>query len=254
MRDLELAGRVAIVTGGESGIGRAICELFAAEGASIVIADLSPGDAAESISKRGGGAAVQVQADVRSQRDARRVVGEAVRRFGGVDILCNNAGIELLKPMVETTEEEWDRVMDTNLKGAFLLSKFAIPEMIKRGGGSIVNTASQLGLVGLENFTAYCASKAGVILLTRAMALEQAPNGIRVNCICPGPVETPMLERELKTERDPEAARRMWAGRLPIGRLGKPEEIAQAALFLASDRSSFSVGQALVIDGGYVIR
>jgi NAD(P)-dependent dehydrogenase (short-subunit alcohol dehydrogenase family) len=249
---LELSGKVAIVTGGDSGIGRAISELFAAEGASVVIADISDGGTARSISKKGA-IALHVKTDVRDEKQVRRLVAHAKRRFGGIDILCNNAGIELLKPMTETTEEEWEKVMQTNLKGVFLASKHVIPEMLERGGGAIVNTASQLGLVGLENFTAYCASKGGVILLTRSMALEYARQNIRVNCICPGPVQTPMLERELLTEQDPEAARKMWARRQPVGRLGQPQEIAQAARFLASERSSFVIGHALVIDGGYTL-
>jgi NAD(P)-dependent dehydrogenase (short-subunit alcohol dehydrogenase family) len=249
---LELSGKVAIVTGGDSGIGRAISELFAAEGASVVIADISDGGTARSISKKGA-IALHVKTDVRDEKQVRRLVAHAKRRFGGIDILCNNAGIELLKPMTETTEEEWEKVMQTNLKGVFLASKHVIPEMLERGGGAIVNTASQLGLVGLENFTAYCASKGGVILLTRSMALEYARQNIRVNCICPGPVQTPMLERELLTEQDPETARKMWARRQPVGRLGQPQEIAQAALFLASERSSFVIGHALVIDGGYTL-
>ncbi len=252
VKELELSGKVAIVTGGDSGIGRAISELFAAEGASVVIADITEGTTAGSIT-RAGGAAWHVKADVRSDKDARRLVGAASERFGGVDILCNNAGVELLKPMTETTEEEWDRVLDTNLKGVFLVSRYAVPEMVKRGGGVIVNMASQLGLVGLENFATYCASKGGVVLLTKTMALEQIRHNIRVNCICPGPIQTPMIERELMTEPDPEAARRMWVGRQPIGRLGRPEEVAQTALFLASPRSSFVIGHALVVDGGYTL-
>jgi 3-oxoacyl-[acyl-carrier protein] reductase len=252
---LELSGKVAIVTGGDSGIGKAISELFAAEGASVVIADMNDGGTADSISKEGSGGrrAIYVKTDVRNEKQVRRLVAQTKKRFGGIDILCNNAGIELLKPMTQTTEEEWDRIMQTNLKGVFLVSKHVIPEMVERGGGAIVNTASQLGLVGLENFTAYCASKGGVVLLTRSMALECARQNIRVNCICPGPVQTPMLERELLTEADPAAARKTWAGRQPIGRLGQPREIAQAALFLASERSSFVIGHALVIDGGYTL-
>ncbi|MDA4135572.1 MAG: glucose 1-dehydrogenase [Thaumarchaeota archaeon] len=253
MKQLELSGKVAIVTGGDSGIGKAISELFAAEGASVVIVDIADGTVADSISK-GGGIAWHVKADVRSDQDAGRIVEAAVSKFGGVDVLCNNAGIELMKPMIETTEDEWDRVLDTNLKGVFLLSKHVIPEMIKRGGGSIVNTASQLGLVGLESFSAYCASKGGVILLTKAMALEHTRHNIRVNCVCPGPVETSMLERELMAQPNPDEAAKIWAERLPIRRFGTPGEVAQAVLFLASGRSSFSVGQILVVDGGYTIR
>ena len=153
---MELSGKVAIVTGGDSGIGKAISELFAAEGASVVIADISDGGTADSISKKGG-RAMHVKTDVRDEKQVKRLVAQTKRRFGGIDILCNNAGIELLKPMTRTTEEEWDRIMQTNLKGVFLTSKHVIPEMLERGGGAIVNTASQLGLVGLENFTAYCA-------------------------------------------------------------------------------------------------
>lgn len=252
MRDLELQGKVAIVTGGDSGIGKAISELLVAEGASVVIADIASGTTADSLVKAGH-PALHVRADVRSAEDAKKVVEAAVARFGGVDILCNNAGIELMKPMTKTSEDEWDRVIDTNLKSVYLFSRQVIPEMITRGGGVIVNTASQLGLVGLENFAAYCASKGGLVLLTKAMALELAQDNIRVNCVCPGPIQTPMLERELALEADPDAARKAWAEKQPIGRVGKPEEVAQAVLFLASPRSSFVVGHALVVDGGYTL-
>lgn len=239
------------MTGGDSGIGRAISELLATEGAKVVIADVADSGPADAISKRGG-VAWYVKTDVRRQEDARRLVEATIDRFGKVDILCNNAGIELMKPLAETTEEEWDRVLDTNLKGVFLLSRQVIPKMIETGGGVIVNTASQLGLVGLESFAAYCASKGGVILLTRAMALDYARYKIRVNCVCPGPIQTPMIERELKTEPEPEVARKAWAARLPLGRFGTPEEVAQAVLFLASDRSSFSIGEALEIGRAHV--
>jgi NAD(P)-dependent dehydrogenase (short-subunit alcohol dehydrogenase family) len=249
---MELAGKTAIVTGGESGIGRAISELFAAQGANVVIADLTDRGTARTIARKGG-KAVYVKTDVCSEAQAARLVSQAVKRFGGVDILCNNAGIVLFKPMSETTEDEWDRVLGTNLKGVFLVSKHAIPEMLKRKGGAIVNIASQLGLVGLEGFAAYCASKGGVVLLTKTMALEYAARNIRVNCICPGPIQTPMLESEIQMEPDPEAARKAWARKQPIGRIGSPDEIAQAALYLASERSSFVVGHALVVDGGYIL-
>ena len=249
---MELSGKTAIVTGGESGIGRAISELFASEGASVVIADLRDRGTARSIRRRGG-RAVYVSTDVRDESQVKRLVSRAVKKFGGLDILCNSAGIVLVKPVTETTGAEWDRVLGTNLKGVFLASKHAIPEMLKRSGGAIVNIASQLGLVGLENLSAYCASKGGVVLLTKTMALEYAGRNIRVNCICPGPVQTPMLESEIRMEPDPEAARRAWAQKEPIGRVGLPEEIAQAALYLASGRSSFVVGHALVVDGGYIL-
>lgn len=249
---MELTGKVAIVTGGDSGIGAAISELFAEEGASVVVADINDNGTADRITRKGG-RAVHVKTDVRDEAQVKKLIARAKSSFGRIDILCNNAGIELLKPITETSDQEWERVIQTNLKGVFLVSKHTIPEMLAGGGGTIVNTASQLGIVGLENYTAYSASKGGVILLTKSMALEYAPHNIRVNCICPGPVQTPMLERELLTVPDREAARKMWAQRQPIGRVGQPQEIAQAALFLASERSSFVVGHALVVDGGYTL-
>lgn len=248
----ELVGKVAIVTGGDSGIGRAISELFAMEGATVIVADIRDSGTTDSISKRGG-IARYVKVDVADEEQVKALAGLVGREFGGLDIVCNDAGVELMKPMTESTEGDWNRLIGVNLKGVFLVSKHAIPLMRQKQGGCIVNIASQLGLVSLPNFTLYSASKAGVILMTKSMALEYARENIRVNCICPGPVQTPMLERELAGESDKEAARKMWASRQPIGRLGQPEEIAQVALFLASSRSSFVVGHALVADGGYTI-
>ena len=251
---MELDGKIAIVTGRVSGIGRAISRLYAAEGARVVIGDIKASEeTAEDIRKRGADA-IFVRTDVRDPSQVRRLLDVTVEKYGGVDIICNNAGIELVRRLVDTTEEEWDMVINTNLRAAFLLSKYALPHMIRKGKGVIVNIASQLGLVGLENLTAYCASKGGLILLTKAMALEYAKHGIRVNCICPGAIDTPMLEREVKLMEDPDEARRMFVSKHPLGRLGTPEEIAQAALFLASDRSSFVTGESLVVDGGYVIQ
>jgi NAD(P)-dependent dehydrogenase (short-subunit alcohol dehydrogenase family) len=247
---LELAGKVAIVTGGNSGIGRAICELFAAEGARVVIADVNAYETLDPMTNRGG-ETMFIKTDIRDEDQVRNLVAQTVDAFQGVDILCNNAGIFLMKPLTETTGDEWDDVIDTNLKGAFLVSKHVIPHMVEKGGGTIVNTASQLGLVGLDRYTAYCASKGGMILLTKAMALEYARHGIRVNCVCPGAIDTPMVEKELSLEADPAVARKAWIAKHPLGRLGRAEEIAQAVLFLASERSSFATGEALVIDGGY---
>lgn len=252
---MELEGRIAIVTGGGSGIGRAISRLYAAEGAKVVIGDIKADSevTVEDIRKHGDDA-IFVRTDVRDPSQVRRLLDVAVEKYGGIDIVCNNAGIELVRRLVDTTEEEWDMVINTNLRSSFLVSKYALPRMIRKGKGVIINIASQLGLVGFENLTVYCASKGGLILLTKAMALEYAKHGIRVNCICPGAIDTPMLEREVKLMEDPDEARRMFVSKHPLGRLGTPEEIAQAALFLASDRASFITGESLVVDGGYVIQ
>jgi NAD(P)-dependent dehydrogenase (short-subunit alcohol dehydrogenase family) len=248
---MELEGKAAIVTGGCSGIGSSIAQLFAREGANVMIGDIK--DAHNVLTKitENGGKAGFVRTDVRKTQDAQNLVDKTISEYGAIDIICNDAGIELIRPMVETTEEEWDRVIDTNLKGVFLVSKCALPHLLEKRNGSIINIASQLGLVGLERWAAYCASKGGVIMLTKAMAVEFGKHGIRVNCICPGAIETPMMDRELELERNPEEAKRLFINLHPIGRLGKPDEIAEAALFLASDRSSFVTGSALVVDGGF---
>jgi len=252
---LELESRIAIVTGGGSGIGRAISRLYAAEGAKVVIGDIkADGEVTVEDIRKHGDDAIFVRTDVRDPSQVRRLLDVAVEKYGGIDIVCNNAGIELVRRLVDTTEEEWDMVINTNLRSSFLVSKYALPRMIRKGKGVIINIASQLGLVGFENLTVYCASKGGLILLTKAMALEYAKHGIRVNCICPGAIDTPMLEREVKLMEDPDEARRMFVSKHPLGRLGTPEEIAQAALFLASDRASFITGESLVVDGGYVIQ
>jgi dihydroanticapsin dehydrogenase len=249
---LELVDEVAIVTGGASGIGEAIARLFSKEGGKVVIADIKDGKSIVSEIQNNGGTSLYLKTDVRVESQVQSLVDRAVRAFGGIDIVCNSVGIELIQPVESTTEQEWNRVLDTNLRGPFFVCKHALPHMVRKGKGAIVNIASQLGIVGLEKMTAYCASKGGVILLTKSMALEYAKSGIRVNCICPGAIDTPMLEREIQLSDDKEQARRTFVNKHPIGRLGYPTEIAQAALFLASDRSSFVTGESLVVDGGYV--
>jgi len=252
---MELENKVAIVTGGCSGNGSSIAELLAREGAQVLIGDIREDQRTLArINARGGTAALFVQTDVRKSLDVQNLVDKAIANYGTIDVVCNDAGIELVRPLIQTTEEEWNRVLDTNLKGMFLVSKFALPHLIKKKKGSIINIASQLGLVGLERLAAYCASKGGVIMLTKAMAVEYGTYGIRVNCICPGAIETPMMERELELEKNPEEAKRHFINLHPIGRLGRPEEVAEAALFLASDRSSFITGSALVVDGGFTTR
>jgi NAD(P)-dependent dehydrogenase (short-subunit alcohol dehydrogenase family) len=249
---LELDGKVAIVTGGSSGIGHAISVLFAKENAKVVIADIKPAEETMAIIRACGGRAEFVKTDVRDSSQVQHLVDETLRLFGTVSIVCNNAGVELVKLLTDTSEDDWNRVIDINLKGPFLVAKHVLPHMIRRKRGAIINTASQLGIVGAENFTAYCASKGGLILLTKAMALEYAHHGIRVNCICPGAVETPMLEREVNLDKRPNEAKMRFISKHPLGRLGSAEEIANAALFLASDKASFVTGEALVVDGGYV--
>ncbi len=249
---MELSEKIALVTGGSSGIGRAISKLFAREGAKVVIGDIHPGNTVDEINREGG-ISMFVKADVRVSEEAKRLVDTAIREYGRLDIVCNDAGIELIQRLVETTEDEWNKVLDTNLKGVFLVSKYALPHFIEQKGGVVVNVASQLGIVGAERWGAYCASKAGVIQLTKVMALEYSKYNIRANCVCPGAIETPMVDRELNLEHDRNMARKIMISQHPIGRLGTPEEIAQAVLFLASGRSSFVTGAALVADGGYTI-
>jgi NAD(P)-dependent dehydrogenase (short-subunit alcohol dehydrogenase family) len=245
---------VAIVTGGSSGIGRAIAVLFAKEGAKVMVADIRSADEVLTSIRKADGTAEFIKTDVSDSTQVRHLVDETLRLYRTVDILCNNAGIELLKPLTETSEEEWDRVIDINLKGPFLVSKHVLPHMINLKRGVIVNTASQLGIVGAEKFTAYCASKGGLVLLTKAMALEYAKHGIRINCICPGAIDTPMLQREINLDKNPENSRMRFLAKHPLGRLGSAEEIANAALFLASDKASFVTGESLVVDGGYVVQ
>jgi NAD(P)-dependent dehydrogenase (short-subunit alcohol dehydrogenase family) len=248
-----LDGKVALVTGGASGIGRASCILFASEGARVVVVDLpgSPMDETIAGIRQAGGQAVAAAGDVRSAADARRTVDAAVSTFGGLDVLFNNAGVEFVGRIEETPEDKWDLVVETNLKGIYVMSKAAIPYMIRRGGGTIINTASQLGWVGAPRFSAYCASKGGVLNLTRAMALELAPHRIRVNALCPGAVETPMVLREFEHGDGPQGTLQMLADLHALKRIAQPVELAYPALFLACSESSFMTGASLVVDGGY---
>jgi NAD(P)-dependent dehydrogenase (short-subunit alcohol dehydrogenase family) len=253
---LELDGKVAIVTGGNSGIGRAVSETFARENARVVIGarNVKTGEETAAAIKSKGGTALFVRTDMQDSSQVKHLVEEAVRTYGTVDIVCHDAGTELVKELVDTTEEEWNMVMNTNARGAFLLAKYALPYMIAKKKGVVINVASQLAFVGFEKFCAYCASKGAIVQLTRAMALEYAKYGIRVNCVCPGAVDTPMLDREMALFPNPEHVRAQVVIDHPIGRMARPEEIAEAVLFLASERSSFVLGEALVVDGGYIIK
>lgn len=252
-----LKGKVALVTGGGSGIGRATAIIFAREGAQVVVADLN-GEAADRVKDEiveRGGEATAIRADVSKEADAEAMVKAAVDAFGKLDVAFNNAGIEgLITPTHEYPYQDWQRIIAINLTGVWLGMRYQIPVMREQGGGAIVNTASILGLVGFEDTPAYTATKHGVIGLTKVAAIENAKHGIRVNAVCPGFIETPMvMERGVKAGRDPamyEELKRLH----PMGRLGKPEEIGEAVAWLASDKASFVTGHALVVDGGYTAR
>jgi NAD(P)-dependent dehydrogenase (short-subunit alcohol dehydrogenase family) len=247
-----LDNKCALVTGGASGIGRATVELFAKEGAVVVIADINTelGKQVEHEVQQAGSKAVFVTCDVTRVEDCQHAVQVAVERFGRLDILFNNAGMIRRADVLGTTEAEWDRVMDVNVKSIFLMSKYAIPVMAKQGGGSIVNTGSGWGIKGGRNAVSYCASKGAVVNLTRAMAIDHGPLNIRVNCVCPGDTDTPMLHNEAVQVGQPDAQFMADAAERPLNRYAQPIEIAQSVLYLASDAASFVTGAILAVDGG----
>jgi NAD(P)-dependent dehydrogenase (short-subunit alcohol dehydrogenase family) len=249
---MRLAGKVALITGGTSGIGRATAALFAREGAKVALTgrDEVRGRVVLHEVKSAGSEAIFVRSDVRLADDCRRAVDETIKAFKRLDILFNNAGVFFPHTVPDSTEEEWDQTLDVNLKGTYLMSKFALPHMITQRSGAIVNNSSGWGLVGGDAAAAYCASKGGVVLLTKAMAVDHGRQGIRINCICPGDVETPMLPEDARQRGLDWDEYLKGAANRPLGRIGKPEEIARAVLFLASDDSSFMTGSALVVDGG----
>ena len=249
---MRLKARVALITGGTSGIGEATAVLFAREGARVAITGRNGtrgGQVVERI-KDAGTEGIFIQADVSRASDCQRAVEETERALGAVDILFNNAGVFYPQTAIECSEREWDEQIDVNLKGTFLMSKFVLPGMIARRSGVIVNNASGWGIVGGDHAVAYCASKGGVVLMTKAMAIDHGAQGIRVNCVCPGDVETPMLPADAKMRGLKWEDYIAGCANRPLGRVGTVEEIAKAVLFLASDDSSFMTGAALVVDGG----
>lgn len=247
---MRLANKVAIITGSRRGIGFGIAKKFAQEGANVIITDIDLEDCKKSCEElnRFGRKNLALKVDVSKAKDVEKMVKETIKTFGKIDILVNNAGIYIQKPLVELTEKEWDKLIDINLKGVFLCTKEVVKEMIKRRYGKIINIASIAGQVGFANSSAYCASKGGIINITRELALELAQYKINVNAIGPGVIETPMTDFITKK---PEMLKGILAN-VPWNRVGQPLDIANAALFLASDEADYVTGHTLFVDGGWI--
>ena len=252
---MRLDGKVSIVTGAASGIGRATAEVFAREGSSVVVADIDEEQGRETVwrVKKDAGEAHFVAVDVTQDEDVERLIGAAVDRYGRLDVLHNNVGIAVGGNVENTSPADWHRVLNTNLASVYRGCHFAIPEMLKTGGGSIVNTSSVQGILGIPDWAAYAAAKGGIIALTKQVAVEYATRNIRVNCVCPAGVRTAMAEKVLAAAPDPEALLKEVTDVYPMRRLADPVEIAYAVLFLASDESSFVTGHSLVADGGFTV-
>lgn len=243
-----LATKVAIVTGAASGIGLGIAQLFIKEDAKVVFCDINK--SGKAAADAAGKNAIFIECDISNVESVKNLVATTVQDFGTIDILINNAGIIRQKPISETSDEDWNAVINTNLKGPFLLTREVLPIFEKKGKGKIVNTASIAGIIGYESLSAYCASKGGIIAMTRSLAIEFAPKKINVNCICPGAIKTGMT----KVIEDNETMLRQTLTSIPAGRIGDPIDIANAVLYLASDESDYVTGASIVVDGGWSVR
>ncbi len=246
---MRLKDKVAIITGAASGIGRATAELFAREGARVVVADKN-GEGAQEVAQLIGNGSIAVTTDVSSSADVQRMIRATTDAFGRIDILINNAGYGIAATVVDTDEDDWDRLMSVNLRGTFLCSKYAIPVMAQGGGGSIVNTGSYTAVVGIANRAAYVASKGAICSLTRAMAIDHVAQNIRVNAVAPGTISSPYFDAIFAKADDPARLRQTLEARAPMNRMGRPDEIARAMLWLASDEASFATGSVMTVDGG----
>lgn len=250
-RDQRLTGKTCIVTGGASGIGEAVVRRFVREGAEVMIADWNlPG--AQNLAQILGSQVSAIKCDVGSELAVQEVADAAIRRWGRVDVLVNNAGSELNRSYDQTTVEEWDRVLNTDLKGPWLFCKHVVPHMVKAGRGSVINVSSLNGLVGFPLSTAYGSAKGGLVVFTKDIAIELAQTGVRFNCVCPGVIATPMMERWTELMPDKAEAQKMLRGVMPIGRMGTADEVAGAIFFFASDDSALCQGAVLSVDGGFV--
>ena len=243
-----LTTKVAIVTGAASGIGLGVAQLFIKEGSKVVFSDINK--SGKAAADAAGKKALFIECNISNAESVKNLVAKTLEAFGTIDILINNAGILYQKPISETSDEEWDAVINTNLKGPFLLTREVLPIFEKQGKGKIVNMASIAGIIGYENLSAYCASKGGIIAMTRSLALEFAPKNINVNCVCPGAIKTGMT----KAIEENETILKQTLMYIPAGRMGDPIDIANAALYLASDESDYVTGASIVVDGGWSVR